>query len=54
MEQQFDKPAGEPVSYTHDQTSASAAKCPFLSGANANTLAGTPSNAQWWPESTES
>ena len=49
MEQQFDKPAGEPVSYTHDQTSASAAKCPFLSGANANTLAGTPSNAQWWP-----
>ena len=49
MEQQFDKAVGEPVSYTHDQNSVNAAKCPFLTGANANTRVGTPSNSDWWP-----
>ena len=49
MEEQFENAVGNPVPNTPDQKPASTAKCPFLSGANANTLAGTPSNAAWWP-----
>ncbi len=49
MEKQFDKAVGEPVPNAPEHNPADAAKCPFLNGANANTLAGTQANADWWP-----
>jgi len=49
MEQQFDKAIGEQSPNAQDLNISNAAKCPFLSGANANTRVGTPANASWWP-----
>jgi catalase-peroxidase len=49
MEQQFTKAVGEPVPDNQQQNSSTEAKCPFAGGARKHTMAGAPSNADWWP-----
>jgi catalase-peroxidase len=48
MEQQFEVAVGEPIPGNH-QNGSSEAKCPFAAGARANVVAGTRTNADWWP-----
>jgi catalase-peroxidase len=48
MEKQFEHAVGEPVP-DDQQNSSSEAKCPFSGGARKHALAGTHTNADWWP-----
>ena len=49
MEKQFTKAVGEPVPDNQEQNLPAEAKCPFSGGARKHTMAGAPTNAQWWP-----
>ncbi|MGA2113766.1 MAG: catalase/peroxidase HPI [Bryobacteraceae bacterium] len=49
MEQQFTKAVGEPVPDNQEKNLSTEAKCPFTNGALKHTMAGAPTNAQWWP-----
>ena len=52
MSERATKTPGPPI--VDDQNAMSGdAKCPFSNGARKHNLAETPSNASWWPESTE-
>jgi catalase-peroxidase len=46
MEEKIETPEGMPVP---DPSSSPEAKCPFSGGARKHTIAGTPTNADWWP-----
>ncbi len=50
MEQQFDHGVGEPIPANHiEQGVPREAKCPFLGEARTTTMAGSKTNADWWP-----
>jgi catalase-peroxidase len=50
MEEQFAHAVGEPVLDHPERTSSLEAQCPFHAGARMSALAGTRSNAEWWPK----
>jgi len=49
MEQKPDTPTGMPVPDDQHQKLSNEAKCPYAGGARQHTLAGVPTNADWWP-----
>jgi catalase-peroxidase len=49
MEEQFAHAVGEPVTNQPDHASSNGAKCPVMHGSHLTTVAGTRSNADWWP-----
>ena len=40
---------GAPIPFTQEQNQSTEAKCPFSGGARKHTMAGAPTNADWWP-----
>ena len=48
MEQTLTTASGAPIPDTQEQNS-STEKCPFSGGARKHTMAGAPTNADWWP-----
>ncbi len=51
MEKQFTPGVGDPAPNQQDHTlpTEAEAKCPFSAGARKHTVAGSPGNANWWP-----
>src|SRR3954465_9446602 len=49
MEQKLATAVGAPVPATKDPNLAGEAKCPFSGGARKHATAGSPTNADWWP-----
>ena len=49
MEQKLTTAAGAPVPDNQEQNSSNETKCPFSGGARKHTMAGAPTNADWWP-----
>lgn len=41
---------GAPIPYTQEQNQSTENKCPFSNGARRHTMAGAPTNANWWPD----
>jgi catalase-peroxidase len=49
MEKELTGKAGAAVAGKLEQNMSSQARCPFADGARKHTLAGAPTNADWWP-----
>ena len=49
MEKQLTTAAGAPVPDNQEQNLSTETKCPFSGGARKHTMAGAPTNADWWP-----
>src|SRR5579864_1029606 len=49
MDRTITKAAGTAVPDNQEQDSLSETKCPFSNGARKHTMAGAPTNADWWP-----
>ncbi len=49
MEQKLTTAAGAPVPDNQAQDSSTETKCPVSGGARKHTMAGAPTNADWWP-----
>ncbi len=49
MEQKLTTAAGAPVPADQEQNSSNETKCPLSGGARKHTMAGAPTNADWWP-----
>jgi len=49
MEKELSTTAGAPVPSNQEQNLSTETKCPVSSGARRHTVAGAPTNAEWWP-----
>ncbi len=49
MDETLTTAAGAPVPNHQEQNLSTEAKCPFSGGARKHTMAGAPTNAEWWP-----
>ena len=49
MEKKLTTAAGAPVPDNQEQNSSTETKCPVSGGARRHTMAGAPTNADWWP-----
>ena len=49
MEKKLTTAAGAPVPDNQEQNLSTETKCPFSGGARKHTMAGAPTNADWWP-----
>jgi catalase-peroxidase len=49
MEKQFEIAVGEPIPDNQEQNSSTETRCPFSAGARKHAIAGTGTNADWWP-----
>ncbi len=49
MEKKLTTAAGAPVPANQEQNLSTETNCPFSGGARQHTLAGAPTNADWWP-----